>query len=166
MKGKFRLFLVFVALAVVIATVTLALWPKQRITAANYDKIQIGMSQAELRGVLGPPQRVEDFVGQFCGEEFISVENGMLVRTFRVGDQGFITALDYNYSHYGKDELRRMGFKDYQRQVWISSEISIVLITNQEGHVADRFSGEGVTWNWRRFLPFKILVNDCYCINE
>ena len=47
--------LAFAALAITVAVVILTSWPKQRISAANFEKIEIGMSQAELYGLLGAP---------------------------------------------------------------------------------------------------------------
>ena len=127
MKRRFLPVLVFGALAVVIVTVTLAFWPKHRITRANFDKIQIGMSQAELRGLLGPPRIVDEFeLGQVRGEEYVWVDNGRLLLIYQDGNQSWSTCLDdNNYRYLSKDDLRRMGFQDYQQQVWISSEIRI-----------------------------------------
>jgi hypothetical protein len=141
--------LVFVALAIVVATVTLTLWPRNRISAANFDRIQIGMSQAELRGLLGSPQ-IDDFeLGKARGsEEYVSArDDGVLLLTNRVGT----TCLDGDY-RYSKVELRLMGFQDYQCQTWVSSEIRIYVISDQEGHVACRFRHEGRPWDWHRFL--------------
>jgi hypothetical protein len=43
-------------LAVLVAVGAFALWPRaDRITRENFDRIQNGMSQAEVEAVLGPP---------------------------------------------------------------------------------------------------------------
>jgi hypothetical protein len=109
--------------------VILTSWPKQRISAANFEKIEIGMSQAELYGLLGAPEI--DFVelGQVQGPD------------------------KYSINHYfSKDQLRGMGYQDYRRQEWTSSEISIVVVSDSQGQVVCRYSSEGRPWNWRMFL--------------
>jgi hypothetical protein len=43
-------------LAVVVAAGTVVLWPREdRVTRANYDRIQIGMSRVDVEAILGPP---------------------------------------------------------------------------------------------------------------
>jgi hypothetical protein len=43
-------------LAVVVAGGAVVLWPRaNRVTRENYDRIQIGMSRADVEAVLGPP---------------------------------------------------------------------------------------------------------------
>jgi hypothetical protein len=117
--------------AVIVVTVILTLWPRQRITAANFSKSQIGMSQAELRGLLGDP-------------EFDSVLFGLVE-----GPKTFITKFDFSNE---QEQLRQRGFQDYRFQQWTSSEISIVVVSDQEGQVVCRYSSEGRPWEWRRFL--------------
>ncbi len=124
-----RPFLAFIAFAIVVSTLVIALWPKQRITKANFDKIQIGMSQEELRRLLGPP-------------EFDKVEVG-LVKDPNTYSITLSTP---------PEELRRQGHKDYRWQQWTSSEISIVVVSDMEGQVVCRYPGPGQEWDWREFL--------------
>jgi hypothetical protein len=43
-------------LAVVVAAGVIVMWPRaERVTRANYDRIQIGMSRAEVEAILGSP---------------------------------------------------------------------------------------------------------------
>ena len=121
--------LAIVALAIVVATVTVAVWPKQRVTAANFDKIQIGMSQAELRELLGTP-------------EFDFVELGLVEES-----EGYVTNKNFN-----EEQLRQRGFRDYRHQQWTSTEITISVISDQEGEVVWRYRGQGQPGNWDAFL--------------
>jgi hypothetical protein len=55
-RRKLRWLLLLVGLAVVVAVGAFALWPrKDRITRENFDRIQNGMSLAEVEAILGPP---------------------------------------------------------------------------------------------------------------
>jgi hypothetical protein len=123
-----RPFLAFLAFAIVLAALVFALWPKQRITKANFDKIQAGMSQEELRQLLGTPY-------------FDNVQLGLVIdpQTFAPpsGPPG---------------ELRRKGYKEYRWQNWASSEISIGVVSDSEGQVVCRYSQPGQEWDWREFL--------------
>ena len=121
--------LAFAALAILVAAVILTSWSKQRISAANFDKIEIGMSQTELYGLLGAP-------------EFDRVLFGLVE-----GRNTFTT----NF-YFSNEQLRQRGFRDYRFQQWTSSEISIVVVSDQEGQVVSRYSHEGRPWNWRMFL--------------
>ena len=121
--------LAFAALAIIVGAVILALWPKEKITAVNFAKIEVGMPQAELRGLLGPP-------------EFDRVLFGLVE-----GRNTFTT----NF-YFSNEQLRQRGFRDYRFQQWTSSEISIVVVSDQEGQVVSRYSHEGRPWNWRMFL--------------
>jgi hypothetical protein len=115
--------------AVIVATVILTFWPRQRITAANFCTIQIGMSQTELRGLLGDPEF--DFVGLGVVEgPDIYVTNSILP----------------------EEQLRQRGFQDCRYQQWTSSEITISVISNQQGEVVCRWSSKGRPWEWREFL--------------
>jgi hypothetical protein len=46
--------LVFLA-CVVTAVIVILMLPRERVTRANYDKIEIGMSVADVESLLGPP---------------------------------------------------------------------------------------------------------------
>jgi hypothetical protein len=50
------LIMMLAGLAVAVAVVVIALWPTRpnRVTRENYDRIQIGMTQAEVEAILGP----------------------------------------------------------------------------------------------------------------
>ena len=118
-----------VALAIIVAAVLFTLWPKQRISSANFDKIEIGMPQAELRELLGAP-------------EFDSVVFGLVE-----GPKTFST----NF-HFSNEQLRQRGFRDYGYQQWNSSDITIVVISDQQGEVVCRYNLEGQPWDWPAFL--------------
>jgi hypothetical protein len=48
--------LALVALAIAVSVLVFSFWPRERITQANFQKIQVGMSQAGLRELLGEPE--------------------------------------------------------------------------------------------------------------
>jgi hypothetical protein len=52
-----KLLVALAGLAVVVAAGVIALWPTRpnRVTRENYDRIQIGMTRAEVEAILGPP---------------------------------------------------------------------------------------------------------------
>jgi hypothetical protein len=126
---RFSPFLAFVALAIAVATLVFGLWPKQKITKANFNKIQIGVPQGELCRLLGNP-------------EFDAVELGT------VRDAKNYATNDY----YKRDQLLGMGYQDFRHQQWISSEISINVISDLNGDVVCRYSGPGREQDWREFL--------------
>jgi hypothetical protein len=107
----------------------LVLWPSNPVTRANFRKIQVGMSQAELRSLLGPP-------------EYQTVESGLVD-----GPEVYVT--NQNQSD---EERRQRGFREYLRQQWTSAEIEIVSISDSEGTVVCRYSGEGRRLDWIAFL--------------
>jgi len=114
-----RPFLTFIAFAIVVSTLVIALWPKQRITKANFDKTQIGMSQGELLQLLGTP-------------EIDTIQLGLVE-----DPQTFIIL--------GSDSR----YKDYRFQQWTSSEISIGVVSDSEGQLVCRYSNPGREWDWR-----------------
>src|SRR5260370_38682790 len=122
--------LAFAACAVAIAALALALWPRQRITQANFDRIQVGMFQAELLELLGPP-------------EFDKLELGLV-----------LDSDNYAVNHfYPEEHLRRQGYQEYRWQQWTSSEICIVVVSDlQEGQAVCRYSGEGRRQDWLSYL--------------
>jgi hypothetical protein len=56
---KRKLIVTVVGLAVLVAVVALVLWPRSDpaslVTMANFDRIDFGMSRAEVEEILGPP---------------------------------------------------------------------------------------------------------------
>ena len=51
-----RKLIALAGLAVLVAAGAFVLWPRpDRITRANYDRIRMGMSRAEVEAILGPP---------------------------------------------------------------------------------------------------------------
>jgi hypothetical protein len=105
------------------------LWPPNPITRANFDRIRVGMSQAELYGLLGAPQ-------------YQTVESGLVE-----GPETYATNRDQS-----DEERRRRGFREYRRQQWTSSEVTIIVISEPQGRVVCRYSGDGQTRDWLAFL--------------
>lgn len=120
-------------LGLVAATVAFVLWPRERVTLANFQKIDLGMSQADVTALLGTPG-------------------------IQVAELGFITdekTYSVNFS-LDKDDLRRKGHRDYLFQQWDSREIVIVVISDQDGHVVCKYSNDGRKWSWRELIPSSI----------
>jgi hypothetical protein len=54
--GRWKLLVVLAGVGVVLAAGTVVFWPRaDRVTRANYDRIQIGMSWADVERILGLP---------------------------------------------------------------------------------------------------------------
>jgi hypothetical protein len=100
-------------------------WPTNPITQANFVRIQIGTSEAELRHLLGPP-------------DFQLIESGLID-----GPETYVTNRDQS-----DDERRRRGFRDYRREQWTSAEVEIVVISDMEGRVVCKYSGPGQRTGW------------------
>src|SRR5437762_2478208 len=54
---------------VIVGVILFCAWPRERISLANFQKIRIGMSQAELLGLLGPPYSATAELGLVVGPE-------------------------------------------------------------------------------------------------
>lgn len=121
-------------IAVVMATIAavagsvLNAWTRERVTLANFGKIEVGMAESQVREILGR------------GPAYRNIELGL------VTDPG-------NYSENSTlnfYELKRRGYRDYQRAQWNSDEITICVIFEMSGRVVCRYSGEGqprVNWS-------------------
>jgi len=121
--GRFlrsRTFLVCSGFALVVLIVVFVIWPKKsRINKANFGKIQVGMSQADLHQLLGPPQYEKVEIGRVEGPE------------------------TYVISGMSNEAAFRRGFRYCQRQQWSSSEINITVILDHDGQVVCRYSSQG-----------------------
>jgi hypothetical protein len=106
-------------------------WPKNPITRANVARLQIGISQAELRHLLGEPDSQ-------------IVESGLVD-----GPEHYITNRDLS-----DDERRRRGFREYRREEWTSAEVDVVVISDTEGRVVCKYSGPGQPTDWFARLRF------------
>jgi hypothetical protein len=123
---------VLLAATAVAVAVVLLLWPRGAATQANFERIQVGMSQADLRGLLGRP-------------EYDFVELGLV--------QGpEIYALDFGRT---ADQLRQRGFRAYRRQHWRSLDMTFTVISDPAGGVVCRYSrygGKGTSPGWLEYL--------------
>jgi hypothetical protein len=115
-------------LALTAVILAFLLWPKQRITQANFEKIQVGMSQEELHQLLGTPYSEV-------------VELGLVIDPHTFLPPSGTPA-----------ELRQKGYKEYRWQFWASSEITIGVISDTEGQVVCRYSQPGQERGWQEFL--------------
>jgi hypothetical protein len=118
-------------LAAALATFMLALvlWPHGTVTRANFQRIRVGMSQADLRDLLGQP-------------EYDTVELGLVK-----GSETY--SLNFTES---EEKRRERGFRNYRRQQWSSSEITIIAISDLEGSVVCRYAGGGQRRSWLDLL--------------
>jgi hypothetical protein len=121
--------LTVVTLAGASVALLLVLWPSNPVTWANFRRIQVGISEPELRSLQGTP-------------EYQTVESGLVD-----GPETYVTNRDQS-----DEERRRRGFRDYRRQQWASSEIMIIAISDPDGRVVCRYSGEGRRSDWLAFL--------------
>ena len=138
LRTRLRAYLLLAFVGCLLTTVSLVvLLPRERVTRANLEKIELDMSQAGLHGLLGPP-------------DYQTVELGMVN-----GPNSYST----NFGDSAK-ELRLRGYRDYTRQQWHSPEITIITISDAEGRVVCKYSGEGqrrvnaidIVWYWLRRL--------------
>jgi hypothetical protein len=112
--------LTLAALAGAVVTLSWIVLGGNQVTRSNFDRIQLGMSRADVHDLLGPP-------------EFQVVESGLVD-----GPASYITNREQT-----DEERRRRGFRDYRREQWSSSEIEIVVISDLEGRVVCRYPGLG-----------------------
>jgi hypothetical protein len=117
--------LALLATAVAAVAVGFVWWPREAVTRANFQLIQVGMSQADLCDLLGRPDYDTVELGLVQGPETYTV----------------------NFSQ-SDDERHRRGFRNYRHQQWTASEITIVVISDPEGHVVCRYSSEGQGRRW------------------
>jgi len=129
-------FLAFIGLAWVALVFTF--WPRQRVTEANFLKIKVGMSEADLRVLLGAPKLDEVVFGLVVApDRFMHCDNNRK---------------EWYDNHFGKQQLLELGYRNYRRQEWTSSEITIVAVFNQQGPLVCWYKGEGEPWDWLEFL--------------
>lgn len=112
-----------------VATLFLAPWAAEQVTAANFRAIRIGMSQSELEKLLGPSR-------------FDSHELGLVT-----GPTTYTANLGQN-----EKELRARGFQEWLRQVWVSPEITITAIVDAERCVVCAYSSAGQARDLRGLL--------------
>ena len=124
--------LVFVA-CVVTAVIVVLLLPPERVTRANFEKIELGMSTADVQRLLGRRPNFE------------MVESG-IVR----GPAAY--SMDFD-----PKGLRQDGYQDYKRQQWDSPDVIIVVVSDATGRIVCRYTapGEGrrpsvfeTAWYW------------------
>jgi hypothetical protein len=107
-----------------IALQVLVFWPWQKVTKHNFEKIRLGMSRDELHQLLGSP-------------DYQVVEIGIVKDPNTYAIKGWFDA----------EKKQRLGYQEYQREHWTSSEIDIAAISDFEGRVVCRYTGPG--WDWQ-----------------
>jgi hypothetical protein len=100
-------------------------WPEDPVSRANFRGIEVGMPVAEVCRVLGAPQVDVEELGMVGGPGTYSVNFGP-----------------------SAEEQRRRGFRVCRRQQWSSPDITIIVISDPEGQVVCRYSGEGQEPYW------------------
>lgn len=132
-RPRYWLLLVFLASLMALIIVVLILKPRGNITQATFQKFRIGMTESGLRDLLGRP-------------DYQTVELG-LVR----GPMSYSVVFGSNSPT--KEELRQQGHRDYTRQQWDSTEITITAISDTEGTVVCCYSGQGQKpFSWFDFV--------------
>ena len=108
------------ATGIAVVAVVFVLWHRGAVTRASFQRIQVGMSQAELCGLLGRPEVDTMELGMVQGPDTYSIIVGG-----------------------SDDERRQEGFMNYRRQQWASPEITIIVISDPDGSAVCRYSREG-----------------------
>ena len=108
----------FVLLIAIIATAILQ--QKMHVTAAAFQRIQIGMTRTELHEMLGRPQHQQIVFG-------VVQDSSTMAINFS-GDQ---------------EELRTKGYTDYIMDQWSSSTITIVVAVDGDDRVVCRYTSTG-----------------------
>jgi hypothetical protein len=121
--------LIAIVVAVVIAGLVLAVWPREVITKKNFARIQVGMTQSDLYDLLGAPQ-------------YQTVEIGLVN-----GPESYATN-----SHISAEEKHRRGFRQYRRDQWTSAECTISAISDAQGRVVCRYVSSGERAGWPAFF--------------
>ena len=109
-----------VASVLLAAVLLFALWPGQPVTKQNFERITIGMPQADLHALLGIPEYETRESGLVGGPETYMVNHTL-----------------------SEDERHRRGFRDYKRQQWSSQGLSIVVILDADQRVVCRYVWPG-----------------------
>lgn len=127
--GLFRRRAVLVLIGAAIVTllvVAASNGPRNAVSLANYQRIQIGMSQVEVSRLLGgPPQFQKRQLGRVDGPDKYVINFGN-----------------------EQEKLRNRGFRDYEWQQWHSGEITIAVVSDLDGIVVCRYSSPGQSRNW------------------
>ena len=113
--------------AIGIGVLAFVTWNRDhQISHRNYSRIHVGMSQADLRSLLG------------CDPDY------------KVSELGMVSGPDDYASNFGTkpEELRKLGYKECQRLQWHSPEITISVILDSTGIVVCRYKSGGQTTTW------------------
>ena len=123
-----RLTIALTSTAIIAVIVALTFWlvAPDPVSQSAYDRIRLGMTQAELRSLL---TRSPDYESRELG----------LVR----GPENYTVNMAASPA-----TLRSRGFRDYRRQQWQSAEITITVISDPAGHVVCRYKGGGQPRHW------------------
>ena len=115
--------------AIAVGVLVFSLLMREKVTQQNFDKIRVGMSQAELHALLGQPG--------YQAKEFGLVDGPNLFTT--------------NH-HITKDEALQRGFKAYRFEQWYSPDLYIIVISDLQGRVVSRYNGRGRRSNWAAMI--------------
>jgi hypothetical protein len=132
--------MVAVAAAALVILAALPIFaPRERVTRANFARIETGMTEAELRRLLGGRP-------DYCAEEM-----------GRVVDAGNFVI------NGGPSAASREGYRVYRRLQWSSPETTICVVLDATGRVACRYSGSGQTLDRHRSWAarFDYVVRSC-----
>ena len=117
------------ALGAVVAIVVLAgvffLLAHETVTPANFGRLRIGLSQAEVHELLGPPRG-------------------------RWNDVGNVTGPDQYATNctQDKESLLAKGYQEYLREQWSSPEITIIAVFDQDRRLVCRYRRPGQESSW------------------
>jgi hypothetical protein len=118
-RTRFHAYVALVFLACLLITGIVILLPRERVTRANFERIEIGMSVADVQTLLGRRPEVQ------------AVDSGRVL-----GPSSYSVDL-------GPKRLHRDGYQNYTRQQWSSPELTINVISDANGRIVCRYSHEG-----------------------
>jgi hypothetical protein len=110
-----------VASVVIVSGLAMVLWPVERVTWENFDRIGIGMTRAEVRRVL--VQRPDE---------------QLRVRGHVLGPERFHRAMTKRPGRDSSDY-----WPEYHVEVWESPGLAIVVVFDGDDRVACRYTGTG-----------------------
>lgn len=121
------------ALEAFVAIVVLAgvffLLARETVSPANFERLQIGLSQAEVHELLGAPRGGWNDVGKVTGPEQYAT----------------------NFSQ-DKQSLLAKGYQEYLREQWSAREITIIAIFDQDRRLVCRYKHPGQETSWLALL--------------
>jgi hypothetical protein len=118
MKRKLKWLIIVLAVSLLGFGTALLLWPRDRITAASWEKIRIGMTEKEVENILGSSGLSLD---EFVAKPFIPNK---------------VSLLEPGY--YALQAILVIGQDEGGDKYWLGRRGMILIVFDQEGHVGGK----------------------------